>query len=728
MAKRKHRQLVIDGKTIRRTYLRAHRQTRSRGKSYAGLIAYRFAKNLKDSRTGRSYYYLKSKASEILASGMVGKLAEGTTLEQTLKEFEKSEKRKDSCLGRDLVIELPLELQTIDGSLKEVTWAFAEYLSNKYNTLVWVAIHDKEGNPHAHLLVPNYEYDQGVQPGTRLNILLDRNTFAMELKEWKIELSRVLNHVLGKHGLNKTLEYEHRSYRESGLDLRRQCHQGNGLESGARIELNNTIRKHNELVLDAIEIREKIAELKQHKEARTLCVDATIAKIDPGRSDLESKKIPSVRAVESEEIGRSTEKTLSTVPGQLSSSRFHSVQPVEEETDKTTITSTTPPIPIEHANRIFSHGVSGNKKLKRLKSKKTSTDRSQNWVESALEDLRAAIAETNSLLTLYPGSPIVADTFADSSMRLENLQKAINETSNSGTCEDLHDTIKSGNVEEQNSKGNPEVGASKLLTQIRLRLKEAAKLAPVLLHNDVQGRRDIIARNVETLDLLADLKDLLRTGYQLETSEDLPAETEQRSPDAIAEEELQDNSKTTSIVEKPSTYSKRTDAEVVLTELNRAHLGLSHAFNNLTALRGYFLVERDAQKAIHDTKQSVDVMLIRWDKMQTLDGPNVSDIETTTDKKQKRIKQQFSEKLTTLGAELSRLELHLSDPRTETRNRGFSEAISLLEELREQAQLLVDLEFLTPAKDNMSDSIPKKEHGQDQSSNRPINPLDLEIW
>lgn len=111
MAKRKHRQHERDGKTIRRTYLRAHRQTRSKGKSYAGLIAYRFGINLKDSITGRTYYYSKSKAAEVLASDMVGKLAEGTSLDDTLKDFEKSEKRRDSCIGRDLVIELPLELQ-----------------------------------------------------------------------------------------------------------------------------------------------------------------------------------------------------------------------------------------------------------------------------------------------------------------------------------------------------------------------------------------------------------------------------------------------------------------------------------------------------------------------------------------------------------------------------------------------------------------------------------------
>ncbi|KTC98701.1 Ti-type conjugative transfer relaxase TraA [Legionella erythra] len=134
-------------------FARVSIHTRSKGHSAVAASAYRTASKLFDERTGTDYDY--SRRREVVFSEIM--LPEGASEKFQQREFlwnevERAETRKNSQLCKDVVLALPKELSTVEHI--ELARRFAQTHFVDKGLPCDIAIHDdKDGNPHAHILV-----------------------------------------------------------------------------------------------------------------------------------------------------------------------------------------------------------------------------------------------------------------------------------------------------------------------------------------------------------------------------------------------------------------------------------------------------------------------------------------------------------------------------------------------------------------------------------------------
>lgn len=134
-------------------FARVSIHTRSKGHSAVAASAYRTASKLFDERTGTDYDY--SRRREVVFSEIM--LPEGASEKFQQREFlwnevERAETRKNSQLCKDVVLALPKELSTVEHIELARRFAQTHFVDN--GLPCDIAIHDdKDGNPHAHILV-----------------------------------------------------------------------------------------------------------------------------------------------------------------------------------------------------------------------------------------------------------------------------------------------------------------------------------------------------------------------------------------------------------------------------------------------------------------------------------------------------------------------------------------------------------------------------------------------
>jgi hypothetical protein len=120
--------------------------SRSKGRSVTAAAAYRACVRIKDERLGETHDYRKKKGH------LFTKLFGADDMHQLWNAAEKSEVRKNSTVGKELMLPLPA-----DWSLNEqVLYCsdIAQHLQTTYGVAVQVDIHDKHNNKntHAHIL------------------------------------------------------------------------------------------------------------------------------------------------------------------------------------------------------------------------------------------------------------------------------------------------------------------------------------------------------------------------------------------------------------------------------------------------------------------------------------------------------------------------------------------------------------------------------------------------
>lgn len=124
---------------------------RSKNKNALSSAAYRSGGKLKDEQTGKTYNYSGKKEvvySEIdLPHGANDKFKDRQFLWNSV---EKTEKRKDAQLARDFVFAFPKEFD-VEVQKKVMQQFVADNLTSIGMICDW-SIHEKEGNPHAHLM------------------------------------------------------------------------------------------------------------------------------------------------------------------------------------------------------------------------------------------------------------------------------------------------------------------------------------------------------------------------------------------------------------------------------------------------------------------------------------------------------------------------------------------------------------------------------------------------
>jgi hypothetical protein len=250
--------------------------SRKSGRTSTAAAAYRCGGILYDERTDKTHDYTNKKGVVFSECFMFEK-GEKVYLDRqrVWNTAEKVEKRIDARTAREIIINLPYELDEINRA--ELVQEFTEYLAKNYNVAIDFAIHEpsKDGdqrNHHAHILMT-----------TRTATLGENNSLVLGEKT-NLELS---NTKLGKLGLPKTqdqiinlrerwatmandyLEFshiddriDHRSYAEQGIDKLPTKKLGSKTVQAERDDIQTPKGDYNRLVF---EINVKREELKLYE-------------------------------------------------------------------------------------------------------------------------------------------------------------------------------------------------------------------------------------------------------------------------------------------------------------------------------------------------------------------------------------------------------------------------------------------------------------------------------
>ena len=193
--------------------------SRSGGKSAVASDAYREEKKLTDERTGEIHDY--SKKRDVVESLTLTPENAPTSFSDSSvlwNEVEKSEKRKDAQLFREVEVSLPRELSHEQN--KALT---LEYVNDNFvikGMCATVSFHEsKSDNPHAHIMLTTRAVDRdGFRKKERS--WNDRKL----VEEWRASWAEKANKCLEKNNIDQKID--HRSFERQGLDKQPTVHLG----------------------------------------------------------------------------------------------------------------------------------------------------------------------------------------------------------------------------------------------------------------------------------------------------------------------------------------------------------------------------------------------------------------------------------------------------------------------------------------------------------------------
>lgn len=206
--------------------------SRKSGRSAAASSAYRSGSKIEDKRTGLTHDYTK-KQGVIAGDCFLIQNNEKIKLDrsQVWNTAEQKEKRKDSRTAREIIINLPHELN--EKQRAELVAEFAESVAKKYNVAIDYSIHlpDKEGdqrNHHCHIMMTTRtaELDKNnnlvlgkktaLELGNKDLAKLDLPTSQEQIKDLRKEWAETANKHLAKAELD--ISIDHRSHKDRGLE------------------------------------------------------------------------------------------------------------------------------------------------------------------------------------------------------------------------------------------------------------------------------------------------------------------------------------------------------------------------------------------------------------------------------------------------------------------------------------------------------------------------------
>ena len=288
--------------------------SRKSGRTSTAAAAYRCGGVLYDERTDKMHDYSKKKGV-VFSECFIFENEQKVLLdrERVWNTAEKVEKRVDARTAREIIINLPYELDEINRT--ELVQEFTEHIAKTYNVAIDFAIHEpsKDGdqrNHHAHILMT-----------TRTATLGENNSLLLGEKT-NLELS---NTKLGKLGLPKTqdqitdlrekwatmandyLEFshiddriDHRSYADQGIDKLPTKKMGNKTTKAERDGIETPKGDYNRLIFEInvkrqdLKLYERIdRNLEQSNKAvdnSTKWIDATVKRVARTKQRIASSK------------------------------------------------------------------------------------------------------------------------------------------------------------------------------------------------------------------------------------------------------------------------------------------------------------------------------------------------------------------------------------------------------------------------------------------------------
>lgn len=264
--------------------------TRSKGASVIAKAAYNARDKLQDEYYGKTHDYSKKTDlvfSKIFLPEHIPK--EFSNREYLWNEVEKIEKSKNSQLARNLLFELPRELNEQD-RIKLISEFIEENFTSK-GMIADCSIHnpmasDHEEQPHAHILLTLREMDSEGKwkPKCRKEYILDENGEKIKLKsgnyksrkvnlndwnepdkakEWRENFSKKANEYLARNNIDKRIDP--RTFEEQGREELPQIHLGTSSyqmeKKGIQTERGNQNRKIIALNLEFKKLKEELSKL-----------------------------------------------------------------------------------------------------------------------------------------------------------------------------------------------------------------------------------------------------------------------------------------------------------------------------------------------------------------------------------------------------------------------------------------------------------------------------------
>jgi len=260
--------------------------SRGSGQSAIASAAYRAGEKLQDARYGKVQDY--SKKEGVLSKEIIfpSALKNQISIDRNSlwNKAEEAEKRKDSRVAREWIVNLPHELN--EQQRQQLAHEFSQKLADKYNVIADCCIHqpsDKEvargadpRNFHAHIMLTTRQ----VHLTADGNIVLGEKA-AIELSDKKrksLGLERVSDEIVELRQLweqtanTKLAEIgceliDSRSYKERGLDIEPQIKMGkNATQLKRRTGKDTPVHEINTLIKERNAAASMVQELKLERE------------------------------------------------------------------------------------------------------------------------------------------------------------------------------------------------------------------------------------------------------------------------------------------------------------------------------------------------------------------------------------------------------------------------------------------------------------------------------
>lgn len=205
--------------------------SRKSGRTATASSAYRTGAKMTDERTGVTHDYTKK--SGIVKSdcfAIINDKKVSLDRSQLWNKAEQTEKRKDARTAREIIVNLPYELNK--EQREKLVDDFAISLAKKYNCGIDYAIHkpNKKGddrNHHAHIMMTTRElklYNNEISLENKTSLELENKKLKEmglgstqeQITDIRKSWADLTNHHLKKAGLEITID--HRSYKERGIE------------------------------------------------------------------------------------------------------------------------------------------------------------------------------------------------------------------------------------------------------------------------------------------------------------------------------------------------------------------------------------------------------------------------------------------------------------------------------------------------------------------------------
>lgn len=284
--------------------------SRGSGQSAIASAAYRAGEKLQDARYGKVQDY--SKKEGVLSKEIIfpSALKNQTSIDRNSlwNKAEEAEKRKDSRVAREWIVNLPHELN--EQQRQQLAHEFSQKLADKYNVIADCCIHqpsDKEvargadpRNFHAHIMLTTRQ----VHLTADGNIVLGEKA-AIELSDKKrksLGLERVSDEIVELRQLweqtanTKLAEIgceliDSRSYKERGLDIEPQIKVGKNATQLKRRTGNDTpVHEINTLIKERNAVALMVKQQELEHERHEAFENQFYATIGPVIEQLESKR------------------------------------------------------------------------------------------------------------------------------------------------------------------------------------------------------------------------------------------------------------------------------------------------------------------------------------------------------------------------------------------------------------------------------------------------------